>query len=112
MHRHSSYGQGQSNQLKYPYWTPENPTSEFGRISSDADNPTFNYWENTSFVKLQNVSLTYQLPESLAERLEARNLRVFFNAQNVGALTPYDGDDPETQEYTPRLYSLGVNLSF
>lgn len=110
--RHSSYGQGQSNQLKYPYWTPENPTNEFARISSDADNPTFNYWEKASFVKLQNVSLTYQLPGALVERMEAQNLRVFFNAANVGALTSYYGDDPETQDQTPRLYSLGVNISF
>lgn len=109
---HASYGQGQSNQMKYPYWTPENPTNEYARISSDASNPSFNYWANTSFVKLQNVSLTYQLPEVFAGRLQAQDLRVFFDASNVGALTPYDGDDPETQSYTPRLYSLGVNMTF
>jgi TonB-linked SusC/RagA family outer membrane protein len=112
VHMHSSYGQGQMNQPAYPYWTPENPTSEWARISSEAENPSFNYWELTSFVRLQNLSIDYQLPESIVGQLGAKSLSVFFNAQNVGVLTPFDGEDPEVGHHTPRVFSGGVNMSF
>ena len=112
VHQHTGYTYGRHNQLNYPYWTPGNPTNEWARLGSAAESPSFNYWERTSFVKLQNLSIAYRIPESLTNRLSANDLRVFFNARNVFALSGFEGDDPETHQHTPRLYTLGVNLAF
>jgi hypothetical protein len=98
--------------LDYPYWTPDNPTNEWARLGSAAESPSFNYWENTSFARLQNVSVSYRIPDSFASRISAQDLRVFLNARNVYTLTGFDGNDPETLDYTPRLYTLGLNFSF
>ena len=111
-HLHTGWQYGRANQLDYPYWTPENPTNEWARLSSVGDAPVFNYWERTSFLRLQNLSVSYEVPERLTDRVSAQSLRLFLNAQNVFTLTGFEGADPETQELTPRLYSVGLNLSF
>lgn len=112
VHRHSGYTYGRHNQLNYPYWTPDNPTNEWARLSSEGGNPFFNYWENTSFLKLQNLAVSYRIPRHLTNRFSAGSLRLFFNARNVYALSRYDGNDPETHQHTPRLYTVGLNLAF
>jgi TonB-linked SusC/RagA family outer membrane protein len=112
VHKHAGFTYGRFNQYDYPYWTPDNPTNEWARLGSAAGSPPFSYWENTSFVRLQNVSLSYRIPDRYASRLSAEGFRVFLNARNVFTLTGYDGNDPETLEYTPRLYTAGLNLSF
>lgn len=113
VHKHVGYEYGRHNRLDYPYWTPENPTDEWARLASEGANPDFNYWENTSFVKLQSLSAAYQIPESLVDRFNMESLRVYFSARNVFSLTGFDGGDPETHSYTtPRLYTLGINVGF
>ena len=112
VHLHTGYTYGRWNQLDYPYWTSGNPVNEWARLASNGDNPGFSYYERTTFVRLQNLSLAYQLPESLSGPVQADNIRVFLNAQNVMELTSFDGSDPETQTMTPRVYTLGVNMTF
>ena len=108
--KHTSWTIGRLNQLDYPYWTPENPTNEWARLNSN-DNPGFSYWEDASFLRLQNLSVSYLIPERFTGPIGGDGLRVFFNARNVFVLTGYDGEDPETGGNTPRLYSLGVNVT-
>jgi len=103
---------GRHNVADYPYWTRENPTDEWPRLGTNTSTD-FTYWEKATFVRLQNLSLSYRLPTSLSERIAAGNIEVYFNARNVAVLTPFDGNDPETgSRITPRLYSLGVNMTF
>lgn len=110
VHKHTGWRYGRMNFRAYPYWTPDNPTTEWARLKSRGNDPSFNYWEETSFVKLQNLSVAYTVPDRFAGGF-TENLRVFLNARNVYALSGFDGSDPETHEATPRLYTLGLNLS-
>lgn len=110
-HKHTSWTIGRLNQLDYPYWTSENPVNRWARLNSN-DSPGFNYWEKSSFVRLQNLSVSYQLPQRYVGSLDGNSFQVFFNARNVFVLTGFDGRDPETGGNTPRLYSLGINMSF
>jgi TonB-linked SusC/RagA family outer membrane protein len=110
IHQRSGWRYGRANTYDYPYWTPDNPTNEWARLASNV-NPNFTYWEKNSFLKLQSISTAYQLPNRVIGRLGAQSLRVFFNARNVFAISPWDGADPETQTATPRVYTLGLNLT-
>jgi hypothetical protein len=111
-HKHTGFAYGRFNRPDYPYWTRENTNEEFARLGSDT-RPGFNYWESATFLRLQNLSLSYQVPSRLASRVAAQNINVYLNAQNVAVLTGYDGNDPETGSLTtPRLYSLGLNMTF
>lgn len=74
------------------------------------------YLQSASFVRLQNVTLSYDL-SSLLEN--GTNLRVSLAGQNLLVLTKYAGLDPEqfggidNQFYPrPRTVTLGINLGF
>lgn len=99
-------------------WTPENPS---------ATNPSSFYgWspyevgdffeQNAWFIRLQNVSLGYDLPRSIAGKIFS-SARIHVDAQNLFVISPYKGVDPETDSYTAaypyiRTFTLGLNLNF
>lgn len=52
--------------------------------------------DNADFIKLREVSLTWDLPEVLASSVRARNASVSLAGRNLGVWTNYDlGSDPE-----------------
>ncbi|MFA6072026.1 MAG: hypothetical protein WC810_25920, partial [Janthinobacterium sp.] len=57
---------------------------------------------DASFIRLKNVSFSYQAPTSWQQTLKLSNLTFFVQAQNIFTLTSYKGFDPETQY----LYAL------
>lgn len=70
-------------------------------------------WENASYVRLKNVSLSYNL-SSVVEKWKLKECSVYFQAQNLLTFTGYNGFDPETQgSYLPPLktYTVGLRLS-
>jgi iron complex outermembrane receptor protein len=71
------------------------------------------YVENASFMKLDNVSLSYLIP------FETVKLRASLTAQNVFTITDYTGLDPEISSGVdnniypkPRTFVLGLNFNF
>ena len=81
--------------------------------------------ENGSFVRLQNVTLGYNVPlETLVSQF--RSARVYLSVDNALLFTPYNGFDPEVNtdaglatlgiDYTnypvPRTFTFGVSLGF
>jgi iron complex outermembrane receptor protein len=73
------------------------------------------YVENASFLRMDNANLSYNFGKIAG----AANLRVSANVQNVFIITKYTGLDPEVQGGIdnnlyprPRVYSIGVNLSY
>ncbi len=98
------------------------------------DSPIFSdkWVENASFLRLENVTLGYSLPETGA----FSRIRLYVNAQNLFTLTGYSGVDPEIRwtdtaadpnsidsklgigldrrntYFTTRAFTFGVNLGF
>lgn len=68
---------------------------------------------DASFVRLKNLSLSYDLPDNLLNGLRCR---IFAEGQNLLTFTPYKGADPEFRQtgYLPPLRTItaGVQLSF
>lgn len=59
-------------------------------VSTDA------YFEDASFARLKNVSLSWGVPEEYLKKAKIRNLRLSLNMQNLLTFTKYSGLDPET----------------
>jgi TonB-linked SusC/RagA family outer membrane protein len=71
-------------------------------ISNDNNyNTTSSMWvEDGSFLRVKNISLSYNLPESLLAKLKwVKGIRATMGAQNVFTLTDYSGFDPEVGSY-------------
>jgi len=53
------------------------------------------YFEDASFVKLREVSLTYSAPEQWAHKIGASTLSFTLTGRNLHTWTKYKGVDPE-----------------
>lgn len=70
---------------------------------------------DASFIRLKNVSLSWEVPKEIAERAKLKSSKVYVQGQNVLTITRYDGLDPETmsQSSLPPLlvFTAGVLLT-
>jgi len=55
-----------------------------------------NFVQDASFVKLRNITLGYNMPESFIARTPFNSLRISLAANNIILYTPWDGFDPES----------------
>ena len=85
------------------------------------------YVEDGSYIRLQNVSLSYTLPREWLKNIFLTNVKLYCNIQNLFTITKYDGFDPEVGSMqgnalrngvdysrypSPRIYTVGVNVQF
>ena len=76
--------------------------------------------EDGSYLRLKNITLSYQLPARWMSKIHIENARVYFSCENVATLTKYTGFDPEvgingiddSRYPISRTFSLGVNFNF
>lgn len=108
--------------VNWPYWSHENPTNDFPRLgryegSMGQFGGGIRQWKDASFLRIQDVSLAYNLPVDLARRLQLQNLRIYGSIRNLATFTRWPAWDPEA--FTsggvsipmPRTFTLGLSLS-
>lgn len=120
------------NQLTTAFdrWTPENPNSDIPRFTNSNPNNraiSDRFVEDGSFLRIQTLSIGYQLPHSFINKYHIRNARVYFSAQNLYTFTKYSGFDPELGAFNrsitlmnidngkypnPRTFTVGANIEF
>ncbi len=109
-----------TNSIQYPYWTPENPQTEWGRLFSSEGGANFNVYRNNSFIRLQNVTLSYTVPKQILDDIKIQSLRVYGNIRNAAVWAPdWEIWDPEAADVdgvsgsgpSPRFFTLGINLT-
>ena len=82
------------NQLDLPYWTPENPLND--RPSVGYSNPRgWGFYESLTYLRLQDVSLSYNIPSSLTKKILLNNVKVYVSGKNLATWTGWHGWDPE-----------------
>lgn len=112
-----------TNQIKSGYWTPENRSTEYARLSSKApDGISYNVWRRANFIRLDNVSLGYQFPKKLVKNLKLESLNINVTATNLKYWTEWPGgDDPELNDNksssdrnknNPTRLVFGLNVTF
>ena len=98
------------NSLEMPYWTPDNPSNEWARVESYESG--FTVWENNSFVRVDNIALTYNVPNTFLDKYHVNGCRLSIVAQNPYVWAPkWTWMDPEVHGYTPSYYSFKLNLT-
>jgi TonB-linked SusC/RagA family outer membrane protein len=85
------------------------------------------YVEDGSYLRIQNVSLGYNLPKKITNKIKAGGIRIYVSAQNLKTFTNYSGYDPELGAINnkatfmnidnghyplPRTYTVGANIEF
>lgn len=84
--------------------------SFYNRQNSDA------LFTDASYIRLQNLSLSYSLPEKISQKISTTNCRLFIQCQNLLLFTKYKGVDPEIQSFVtlpmPRVITGGIFFNF
>jgi hypothetical protein len=68
------------------------------------------YLEDGSYLRLKSVTLGYNLPEKLVNKVGINSARVYLRGQNLYTLTPYSGMDPEVNYSGNSTVSRGVDF--
>lgn len=118
---HGSDTYDRRNTFDFPYWTPENPINDFTRLNTRTNvfGGGIMMYKPLSFLRVQDVSLSYNLPAAAAGRLKTSSVRVFGAVRNLYSFNNWPGWDPEARTPTnpnqnipmPRTYTLGLNVS-
>ncbi len=110
-----------SNLFKFDYWTPENPNARYRQIGyyTVALGETFSPYIQRSFVRLQDITLSYSIPKNVLDRIRFGRAKLFVNGKNLVTLSDWDGWDPETGSGLSagaypllRSYTAGLNIEF
>ena len=103
------------NFLKRPYWTPETPYNDWGRINAQfpAGAGGASFYNDRSFIRLENVSFTYHVPKAFLNRIGISSLRLNATVRNAGVISfcNWKYGDPETLGRINRTFTIGVNLT-
>lgn len=100
---------GIKNGIKQNYWTPENPGGNFPR-PSEANDPANLFTialQDASYVRLQNVTLGYSLPDSSIDLMGLSKLRIYMTGSNLITITDYESFSPEKN---PNDYPEAVTI--
>jgi hypothetical protein len=107
--------------VRHDWWMPENPNSRYKRISHvDARVQNLTPYVSRSFIRLQEVALTYHLPKSLLNKVGINRASISIGGTNLLTLTDWDGWDPEANQGLDsgitypamKNYSVGLNFEF
>lgn len=69
-------------------------------------------YQDASFIKLKNISLSYTLPQAWLKKTKISNAKIYTLAQNIFTITNYYGIDPESQLllYLPPLRTITFGI--
>lgn len=111
-------------------WTFQNPSGSipiFENVSNFSTNTQSNsfYVEDGSYFRMQNITVSYNLPVNIIGRLNMQKLKVFASVNNVFTISGYDGLDPSVgggadtnfgidlgNVPITRTWTMGVNVAF
>ncbi len=100
------------NSFKTDYWTPENPTNKYSRLYALTGGASFDVYRRRDFVRLDQVSIGYNVPQKYLDKLKIKNMKLYFNVQNVAYFAPgWELTDPQTRGLYPRIFTSGINLT-
>lgn len=103
--------------LDIEFWNPQNRNNTYPKNDQASSvNPySAAFYEDASFIRLKDITLSYEVPENFLSKFNMEKLELYFNAKNLWTITKWQGLDPElnSQMAVPlnRTYIFGIRLS-
>lgn len=122
-------GQKNNSTAALKRWTPDNPTNAYPKANASPMSNVFSdhHVEDGSYLRVKDVTLSYDFPANLTEKISCNALQVYISAKNVCTFTNYSGYDPEVSRFgqnnlsmggdygsypVPKLYLIGLKMNF
>ncbi|MBX3239598.1 MAG: SusC/RagA family TonB-linked outer membrane protein [Chitinophagaceae bacterium] len=134
LYRSGNIGNALSAELLGNTWTPENKGAKFPMTfygdTYYTGGSTHGSWQysdmalfNASYLNIKNLTLGYNFSSNIADKIKAKNIRVYASADNIAMFTSHSGIDPRMSlvggmEVGAAVYlpmstmSVGVNVNF
>ena len=103
----------------WDYWMPENPDAKYRTLAQGAAKvrAPLQYTQR-NFIRLQDLSISYNFRTDLLKSIGFRNIKVYASAKNLLTITDWIGMDPEIgKEFASynmlplmRSYTIGLNV--
>ena len=110
------------NTTQKNWWTKTNPTNDWIRnqdLAGQMGSGSLVVYEKTDFVRIKDVSLSYDLPKSMLGKIGLSKVKVYVTGRNLLTFTKWDGLDPElsdegSQREIPmqKEYVFGLSMGF
>lgn len=114
---------GRDRRVLYDSWTPDHKNAALPQVNandrSSGTVPVSYFIEPGGYLRMRNLQLGYNVPETFLKRFAIERLRFYVQAQNLFTVTKYTGLDPEITtnntgrgDYRRRLAdrNLGVDV--
>lgn len=112
------YGLGVTERWARNSWTPENRDAKLPILipypagtNTNYRNSTFLLF-NASYLRLKNLQLSYDFPQSLTNKLHLSSAEIFINAKNLFTITPMPAYDPEKNLSENRFHTYPSYQTF
>lgn len=102
------------NTHDFGYWTAENRNNEYPRLNNNLTvyGGGIDIYKSRSFLRLQDLSVAYDLPSDLYERYGLTRVKVFLAARNLATINSWPSWDPESMSQAmPKTFTAGINVS-
>ncbi len=116
------YNSGKVLERHLDRWTPENHNASYPRITKDSqiNFSTSSFWlQDASYVRLKNISLGYNIPSVLTQKIGIDKVKVYISGENLLTFSGLEGIDPEAPASNRGAYygnvkkvSLGLKVLF
>jgi TonB-linked SusC/RagA family outer membrane protein len=103
-------------------WKYPGDVASVARFTTQAQQSDMNFhnsdagYTSASYIRLRNLQLTYNLPSSWGKRMRMQSGAIFVRGENLFVITPYNGIDPETQNFgglpPEKTLTAGLSLKF
>ncbi|SRR5579862_680495 len=103
-------------------WQKPGDIAAFARFTTNPQGSDFDYsnsdasYTDASFIRLTNLSISYNLPEHIAKEAGLQGCHLFLQGQNLFVITKYKGIDPETHNFggmpLSKIFTGGISLNF
>ena len=118
---HESNDRWNRNNGPVPYWTADRPNNEYARLNpyTGSYGGGLMIYKPSSYLRIQDISITYNMPMTTANNARLNNLQIFGSVRNLATFTKWPGWDPESRDPNtqpgmtpmPRIYTVGLNFS-
>jgi TonB-linked SusC/RagA family outer membrane protein len=111
----------------FKYWTKENKDNYWPSLAAYKNYRGYQFAEDYSYIRIKDITLSYNLPQSILSKAKIQSLTVFVTGRNLITFTDWFGWDPEMTYYgrgssnsqgswvdnypVTRTFTFGVNLS-
>ncbi len=113
------------NRWTGPGSTNAYPRSIYSYHGYNSKSSTY-YLQDASFIKLKSLMLSYTLPQKWTDAMKMKSARIYIQGENLALISKYRGWDPEVSTSldpsligidsygvpSPRIYKLGINITF